>query len=498
MASSSWILSKSEYLMFLKHPAWLWLKKHDKSKLPEPDAQLQALFDAGHLFEEYAEKLFQKGIKLGFQTYDDYLNLPYKTQQVLENGTKTIFQGRLEVNNITCIFDVLDNVGTNEYDLIEIKSSTSAKVEHEYDLAFQLLVMQSSGVKIRNIKVLHVNRDFIRRGKLNPKELTATTDITQKVRALEAETKLNIKRAFEVIESSEMPSMSPRYAGLGALKEWLDIYTSIHGDLGSHHIYNIASPNALALGQLEDLNIEHIKDIPEEFNLKPKQKWQVTALKTGKRHMDVAKIKGFINSFKFPLYFLDYETLMGVIPPFDGLKPYQQLPFQYSLHILQTPKSKLIHKEYLHTENSDPTLPLVEQLKKDIGTSGTIIVWNESFEKSCNNLMGELQPDFLNFLTSVNERIKDLMIPFAKGWFVDKEFRGSASIKKVLPVLVSELSYHHLNIQEGGAAQSIWMETFLNGGNVKQKDEIINNLLEYCQLDTLAMVEIWKVLKEIK
>ena len=492
------ILSKSEYLLFLKHPAWLWLKKHDKGKLPEPDEQLQALFDAGHLFEVYAEKLFPEGIKLGFKTYDDYLKLPYKTQQVLDRGETTIFQGRLEVNNITCIFDVLDKVGTNEYDLIEIKSSSSAKVEHEYDLAFQLLVMESAGVKIRNIKVLHVNRDFIRDGDLKPNGLTATTDITQKVRSLEAETKRNIKQAFEVIESSEMPSMSPRYAGFGAVREWLDIYTSIHGELSSHHIYNITSPNAQALGQLEDLHIEHMKDIPEEFSLKPKQRWQVNAHKTNKRHMNVAKIKEFINLFKFPLYFLDYETLGSVIPPFDGLKPYQQLPFQYSLHILETPKAKLLHKEYLHAENSDPTLPLIKQLKKDIGTSGTVIVWNESFEKTCNDLMGSLQSDYSEFLSSVNERIKDLMMPFAKGWFVDKEFMGSASLKKVLPVLVSELSYHHLDIQEGGTAQSIWMETFLNGGNIEQKDEIINNLREYCQLDTLAMVEIYKVLKEIK
>lgn len=491
-------LSKSEYLLFLKHPAWLWLKKHDKNKLPEPDPQLQAIFDAGHLFEEYAEKLFPDGVKLGFQTYEDYVNLPIKTQEVLDNETKTIFQGRLEINNITCIFDVLDKVGKNEYDLIEIKSSSSAKVEHEYDLAFQLHVLESSGLKIRNIKVLHVNNEFIRNGEVDHMELVATTDVTENVRALDAETKQNIKKAFEVIESGEMPSMSPRHAGFGALKEWLDVYRSIHGDLGSHHIYNIASPNALALGQLEDLHIENMKDIPEDFNLKPKQKWQVNAHKTGQRHMNVEKIKDFIGSLEFPLYFLDYETLGGVIPSFDGLKPYQQLPFQYSLHILETPKSKLAHCEYLHTVNSDPTLPLVKQLKRDIGSKGTVIVWNESFEKSCNDLLGQIQPDFADFLSSVNKRIKDLMIPFSKGWFVDKEFMGSASLKRVLPVLVDTLSYHNLDINNGSLAQTLWMDAFLNGNSKQDKEKIAKDLLEYCKLDTLAMVEIYNVLKDIK
>lgn len=492
------IISKSEYIMFLKHPAWLWLKKHDKSKLPEPDAKLQSLFDAGHLFEEYAEKLFPNGIKLGFKTYEEYLNLPYRTQQVLENGTRTVFQGRMEANNTTCIFDVLNKVGENEYDLIEIKSSSRAKTDHEYDLAFQLLVLESAGVKIRKVKVLHVNKDFKRKGKINTKELTATTDITQKVRALEAKTIHNIKQAFEVIESSEMPSISPRYVGLNAHNEWMEIYKNIHGELGSHHIYNISSPNALALGQLEDLHIESMRDIPEEFNLKPKQKWQVTAHKTGKRYINKEKIKEFIKGLKFPLYFLDYETLSGVIPPLDGLKPFQQLPFQYSLHILDSSKAKLKHKEYLHTENSDPTLSLVNQLKKDIGAKGSVVVWNQYFEKSCNDLMGALQPVYAEFLSLVNKRIKDLMIPFSKGWFVDKEFKGSASLKKVLPVLISELSYHHLDIQQGEVAQRLWMETFLKNGNKQQKEKIIKDLLEYCKLDTLAMVKIWEVLKKIK
>lgn len=492
------VISKTEYLMFLKHPAWLWLKKHDKSKLPKPDAALQAMFNAGHLFEKYAEQLYPDGIKLGFQNYEDYRNLPYKTEDAIRRGHQTIFQGRLEKNNITCIFDVLDKVGSNEYDLIEIKSSTRAKDEHELDLAFQLLVLESAGVKIRNINVVHVNRDFVRRGKVDPKKLTATTDITKKVRALETETKSNLRKAFEVANSSISPSMSPRHAAFGAVREWLDILRFIDGEKSSQHIYNIASPNPFALGQLEDLHIDQIKDIPDEFKLKPKQKWQVDANKSGKRHTDKKKIKEFLDTFKYPLYFLDYETLTGVIPPFEGLQPYTQLPFQYSLHILESPKAKLKHKEYLHTENSDPTIPLVKQLEKDIGSEGTILVWNESFEKSCNDLMGVMLPKNAWFLKSVNSRIKDLMIPFARGWFVDKEFMGSASLKKVLPALVDELSYHHLSVQEGQAAQSVWMETFLNGKNQEDKAKITKDLIEYCKLDTLAMVKILEVLQKVK
>ncbi|MFA6462831.1 MAG: hypothetical protein WCT51_02160, partial [Candidatus Shapirobacteria bacterium] len=143
-------LSKSEYMLFLKHPAWLWLKKYDKNKLPPTDDALQAMFDDGNLFESYANKLFPDAVKLGFESYDDYLNLPNRTIEAIKNKVEVILQGRLEFEGKTCIFDVLQKVGDNEFNLIEIKASTKAKTEHEYDLAFQLMVLEKSGYSVKN------------------------------------------------------------------------------------------------------------------------------------------------------------------------------------------------------------------------------------------------------------------------------------------------------------------------------------------------------------
>lgn len=147
-------------MLFLKHPAWLWLKKYDKSKIPEPDESLQARFDEGNLFEEYAEKLFPKALRLGYKTNgefdsDKYSSLPALTKKEIEKGTDIIFQGRLEVDNLTCIFDVLERVDNKIYDLYEIKSSTSVKVEYISDLAFQTIVLEKSGITIRNQYVIH-------------------------------------------------------------------------------------------------------------------------------------------------------------------------------------------------------------------------------------------------------------------------------------------------------------------------------------------------------
>ena len=180
------ILSKSNYLLYLRHPAWLWLEKHNKKILPEVDEDTQAIFDAGNLFELYAEKLFPDGAKLGYKTdgefdFEKYKSLPEVTRQELDNSTKIIFQGRLEVDDITCIFDVLERNNNDTYNLYEIKSSTKAKKEHEHDLAFQTIVLEKSGLNIENIFVIHVNNEYVRAGDIDHEEITDTTEITNAV-----------------------------------------------------------------------------------------------------------------------------------------------------------------------------------------------------------------------------------------------------------------------------------------------------------------------------
>src|SRR3990167_9986763 len=199
------VISKSEFMMFLKHPAWLWLKKYDKDKLPAPDAELQALFDEGTLFESYAEKLFPKAVKLGYKNDGEfsgtkYYGLPELTKSELEKKTKVLMQGRLEIENITSIFDVLERVGENVFDLYEIKSSTSVKPEHIPDLAFQTIVLESAGLSVRNMFVLHVNNKYIRKGEIDPTLISEKTDVTEEVREIIEETKENIQKAFEILK----------------------------------------------------------------------------------------------------------------------------------------------------------------------------------------------------------------------------------------------------------------------------------------------------------
>jgi hypothetical protein len=496
------ILSKSNYMLYLRHPVWLWLEKNDKDMLPEVDEDTQAIFDAGNLFESYAEKIFQDGITLGYKTngefdFKKYKELPDVTKKALEDKTKVLFQGRLEVNNITCIFDVLERNEDGTYNLYEIKSSTKAKKEHEHDLAFQTIVLEESGLSIENIFVIHVNNEYVKDGEIDHDEITTISEVTTAVRNIMEETIANIEEAKAVMVLSDMPDPSPRHAKLGAFSSWLDIYKLLNRDLDKYSIFNLCGLNSTKIGKFEDAGILSIRDIPDDINLAVKQHRQVQTTKSGERLVNKEEIDDFLKTFHYPLYFFDYETIAGCIPSYDRMRPYQQVPFQYSLHILESPNSELKHKEYLHTENTFPVENLLNQLKQDIGTEGSVVVWSQSFEKACNTTMAELSPEYKDFLNNLNERIVDLMIPFMEGWYVDKDFFGSASLKAVLPVVVPSLSYKELNISGGNAAQRIWMETIIDGKNKDKKDQILKDLLKYCKLDTLAMVEIFKVLNEL-
>ncbi len=483
-------------MLFLRHPGWLWLKKHDKAKLPIVDDGLQAIFDDGKLFEEYANKLFPDAVKIGFNLGDSsYLTMPQRTTQTINSDAQIILQGRIEAGETTCIFDVLQKTGGNMFDLFEIKSSTEVKEDHILDLAFQTVVLENAGFIVRRIFVICVNKDYVRDGEIDIKKMTTQSDVTDEVKSRLEITREEIKKALAIIKSSTPPDFSPRHVGLDALSEWMAIYEILNPQVHPHNIYKLARLNPKLIGELEDLGVKLISDVPTSMDLHPKQKLQIQVTKEDKRIVNKEKIKEFISQIKYPLYFFDYETFCTVIPPFDGINPYQQVPFQYSIHMIENPQGELIHKEFLHTTNSNPGILLLEQLKKDIGDKGTVLVWYEPFEKGRNTELGEMFPEYAQFMTELNARIVDLMIPFSNNWFVDKDFFGSASIKKVMPALISELSYEKLAISEGETASRTWKELVFENKHAEKKEEIRRQLLEYCGMDTLAMVQLFKFLQ---
>lgn len=452
-------ISKSDYMLYLKHPAWLWVKKNAPDKLPEVDAATLAIFDTGHKFEPYVESLFPEGITVTWDKGDwnSYRTLPERTMQALSDGAPVIFQGRFEWKDFTFLPDIIAQVGDQTLDLYEIKSSTSVNESHIYDLAFQAVVLENLGYTVRNVSVVHVNSQYVRHGQIDAKQLTVFADVTDRVREQINFTKDQMPKALTTAQAEAMPNPDLMYLNtkLTSKASWQAVYENL---------------------------VEFPKVTP-----------------TGKSTFNKEAIRQFLDELRYPLYFLDYETMMGLIPYFDGQKPYQQIPFQYSLHILDSPDAELRQTEYLHSENSDPVKLLCEQLIHDCGDSGTILSWNKGFEMRCNTEMGLLYPEFADTLAAINARVVDLGEPFkpANGWYSDPRFEGSWSIKKVLPVVVPSLSYKDLDIGDGGTAQRSWMEAVLDETRTNEKDKILADLRKYCGLDTLAMVEIFDVLKKL-
>jgi hypothetical protein len=209
------------------------------------------------------------------------------------------------------------------------------------------------------------------------------------------------------------------------------------------------------------------------------------------------KIAEEFEVLKFPLYFLDYETFPCAVPRYDGFTPYQQIPFQYSLFVLESEDAEPKHFEYLCADPCDPSNLFAESLEKNIGKTGSVIVWNKRFECKINEELGFRLPGHKALMESVNGRVYDLMDIFGKQYYIHKDFKGKTSIKSILPVLVPELSYKTLGIQEGGTASQSWNELVSETTTEERKKQIAADLKEYCKLDTYAMYAIWKALKNI-
>lgn len=489
-------LTKSDYITYLKHPAWLWLKKHNPNLLPKLDENSQAVIDGGIQFEHFAETVFENAIKVESKEYGDFEARALETKRLIDQKTEVILQGVFISGDYLCIADTL-RLTDSGYELIEIKAVTSPDKEHYCDLAFQKIVIENTGTPITNALVLHANKDYIRLGDIKMDEITQFTDVTTQVEKRLLDTSEKMHEALPILTLKEMPSDSLRYVGLGAASDWRPIFKSLHADIPPCSIYDLASNKGAGtdklIGALEDNNVVLMVDIPDSTKLQAHQKAQIAVTRLGKPIIDTEKIKAFLDELVFPLYFLDYESINLIMPPFDNTWPYEQVVFQQSLHIMQV-DGTLTHQEYLHDTNTNPMPKIIESLEAMIGDTGSIIVWNQTFEKGRHTDMAKLYPSKAPFMENLNDRVIDLMKPFDKDMYQDMRFKGSASIKKVLPVLCPELSYKALGIQEGLTASRSWKEAIVDGTR-DDKDEILTNLREYCGLDTYAMVAIHNILR---
>ena len=479
------ILSKSKYLIGLQCLEYLWTVFHEPSKIPKPTRTDEHKFEQGSSVGEYAKKLFPQGIDI---PCDDFKTNLSKTSELLLKR-KPLFEPGFLIDNLFSRGDILVPVGTDKWDIVEVKSSTKVKNVNIEDVSFQKYVYERAGLKIRKCFLMHINNEYIKNGKLDVEKLFVKEDITKEVEEAIKDIDKRILPMFEVIMNKEKPSVEISH-DCGKpydcpLKDFCydfehDIFSLYRGGKKSYGLY--------------DSGVNFIKDIPADFKLNAKQKVQLECLKNKKTYVHKEAIKHFLNVLVKPLYFLDFETFSTAIPIFDGTKPYQQVPFQFSLHIKEG--TKLKHESFLASGSDDPRKKFLLALKETLGDSGSIIVYNQSFEKKILKQLVEESPKYEKWVQSILDRIVDLWDIFRNFYYYDSKQCGSASIKYVLPALTGK-SYKGMEIGDGQTASLEFLDIIRKKKNEKEAEKTRKNLEKYCELDTKGMVWVLEKLEGV-
>lgn len=490
-------ISKTTYLDYLSCAKNIWLKTHkpellDLFKLSEFE---KSLLEQGNKVEGWAQMLFPNGISIDAKDKD----ATNTAKKLLADKVPVIFQPTSLYDKFLARHDVLEyDQPSDKWNLYEIKSSSSVEenskeIDHIEDASFQAIVLKDLGIELNKILIVCLNKEYVRNGQINISELFSIEDKTNEVLEREANTRLRMEEAKKALFQNDETALECLclYKGRSAHCSTFKYSHTDVPDYSIHDLYMIGKSKK-KLETLVDSGIFSIEDIPDDFELSKHQEIQVRAHKVKSPLIDLNCISNELASLIYPLYFLDYETYPSAIPLFDGFRPYQQIPFQFSVQVVNDPDSAPVHYEYLHTQQTDPSLDIIKHLIKYIGLTGSVIAWHKSFERDRTKELGERHPQHQEFLDSINNRLYDLEDIFKKRYHVHPDFRGKTSIKKVLPVLVPELSYNELGIQEGATAYQRWYEMVWGDSTPEEKTKIAMDLEKYCDMDTMAMYSIWK------
>lgn len=467
------MLSKSDFLLFLESPMHLWAKAHDAIDSRPHTPYEQHLIQQGQAVETLARQYLEKT-----------LLKQYSRAQVF--WQPSFDDGEYQIRADALVLDLEADV----YDLYEIKSSAAVHTDHEYDVTFQALLLEST-LPLRHSYILHVNQSYELGENLDVAQFFTVEEMSDKI-SKRRESVIQLRKAALAVTRSSNPD--PDWAC--TQPESCPCPQLCHPQLPVRSIYDLPRIGKKAL-ELREMGITAVDDIPATFPLNPIQSKHAQAFRTGEVLVDREAIRTLMADLTFPLYFLDYETFNPAIPLFAGYHPYEHIVFQYSLHKMTSLDSELEHNERLILTGEDPAPGLVSQLVHDLGPTGSVIVWYKTAESGWNKSLARHCPEFAGQLMGINDRLFDLMKIFSGGSYIHPDFRGSASLKAVLPVLCPELAYTDLEISNGEEAMLTWY--WLQQGEVEPEKlaKIRSDLLAYCRRDTYGMVAIWNYLRSL-
>ena len=480
-------ITKSDLLRLSSCKNWFWLSANEPESLAET-AVGDALAKEGVAFEGFARQKFPDGILL--QSFGE--SAIAKTKQLLDDGKDCLFQATAEHDGFLVKADVLQRNENGTFDLFEIKASTNVKDEYLLDLAIQRAVFNDAGFEIENCFLVFLDAAYVRDGELAPDESVRVVNVTAQARALEdVDVRPLMAEAKRIAPMADVPVV-----------EIADLTCRPNGanrcgcadvsykDLPDYSVFDISRLSRGDCSKLLRKGITTIDEVqPKSLKLIKQQAIQVVLTQKRMRKINHAGLRTELDQIQYPIYFLDYETYNFALPRLNGFRPYQHYVFQYSLHVQASPDSPLQHFEFLAEDISLESLEaLAGSLQAAIPEdSGSVVVWHRQFEEMRNAEIGQLLPQYKSFFIDLNRRIFDLEEVFKQGLFLDYQFKGRTSIKAILPVLCPQFSYSELNVQNGMEAMDGWYRWVSNESREPEKR---TDLLDYCRLDTLAMVEI--------
>lgn len=478
-------LSKSRFINGLQCTKRLYLETYHRDLASPPTPSQQRIFDTGNAVGELACQQFAEGVLVDGDFRQPERALEH-TRELLQQNSAVLFEPAFIHDEIFVRVDVLQQRVDETWNVIEVKSTTKTSDTHIADSAVQRYVVEGAGLEVSGVYLMHLNRQC-RYPDLQ--DLFELDDITEETERVWAVLHPRVAEFHSILQLPEAPDVR---IGKHCLQPYECPFKAYcWREVKEPSIFSIPRISAQKIDQLTSQDVYSINDVPHNFPLSENQRRYVRLFDQNEAQILWPSIRDELEALKHPLYFLDFETQMDAVPRLPGLRPYDQYAFQYSLHILQE-NDELSHCEYLHLEGSDPRPALAQQLCKDIGPSGTIIAFNDSFERRVIKDLSYVAPEYQTQLRHMLERFFDLMKIF-RDYYFHPAFGGSNSIKAILPVLVPELSYKELEVQNGGAAQVVW-DQLIKEGNRSKRLELAQGLKEYCRLDTLAMVELYRVL----
>jgi len=487
-------LSKSKLIAFRQCQKRLWLEIH-RPELRD-DSAAKEVFKIGNEVGEVARKVYDTD---GTGTVIDIGDLGYaeafrRSAQFLKTGEGPIFEAGFQIDGALAFADVMLPVvccGDLSWRMLEVKSTTGVKDYHRDDLAIQTHLATKMGVAIDSVGIAHINNSFVYPGEGDYCGLFHEVDLTEETRFRGIEVEEWIEGAQTTAALTEEPEIAIGPQCSDPFDCPFAAYCSRDQPVVEYPLSSLPSLRQERRAMIEALGITDLREVPDE-HLSATQLWVKEVTLSGEAWFDADGSAAALAPQGFPARFLDFETVSLAVPIWKGTRPYQQIPFQFSLHRLDE-DGRLEHGAFLDLSGEDPSEALAQALVAQCGTEGPVYVYNAGFERRVIRELGERFPALATSLHAINDRLVDLL-PIAKAHFYHPSQHGSWSLKAVLPAACPDLSYDSLDgVADGGMAVDAFREAIASETTEKRRLEIKRELRAYCHLDTLAMVRLWEL-----